>query len=71
MKKKRKKKNEDEEKNSRWSESEKKKERIRNKKKKVRWRDLSLVVGLMNVCLITKMLLETELWKLKTPKMCF
>ena len=25
----------------------------------------------LNLCLITKMLLKTKFWKLKTPKMCF
>ena len=30
-----------------------------------------LTSGSLNVCLITKMPLKTELWKLKTAKMCF
>ena len=35
------------------------------------WYDFALTVGLMHVCLITKISLETEFWKLKIPKMCF
>ena len=32
------------------------------------WCDVSLTMGLMCVCLITKIPLKTEFWKLKTPK---
>ena len=31
----------------------------------------NLTSGSLNVCLITKMPLKTEFWKLKTPKMYF
>ena len=32
---------------------------------------LTLTNGSLHMYLITKMPLETQLWKLKTPKMCF
>ena len=31
----------------------------------------NLTNGSLRVCLITEMPLKIELWKLKTPKMCF
>ena len=41
----------------------------RNKKKRVKGQKLRL--WSLYVCLITKMSLSYELWKLKTVKMCF
>ena len=42
------------------------------KEGKERERESKVVVGgSLSVCLIMKMSLETEFWKLKTPKMCF
>ena len=60
---------------------EKKKEQLKNsgderkveKKEKKNGQKLRLTVtsGSLHVCLITKIPLETELWKLKTHFMCF
>ena len=74
MKKKRKKKNEEEEKKCCWSESVNKKERKKEKerrRKRCAGCDLSLAVGLMNVCSITKMPLETEFWKAENTQNVF
>ena len=43
----------------------------RRKEKKGSKGAADLTSGFLHVCLITKMPLETELWKLKTAKMCF
>jgi len=54
---------------------EKKKEQLKNsgeeRKEKGQKLQLTLPSGFFYVCLITKMSLKIELWKLKTPKMCF
>ena len=41
------------------------------KKKKGQSCGQPLTNGSLSVCVIIKMPLETEFWKLKTPKMCF
>ena len=46
-------------------------EQWRRKKKKGSKGAADLTSGSLNACLITKMPLKTELWKLKTAKMCF
>ena len=46
-------------------------EQWRRKKKKGSKGAADLTSGSLHVCLITKMPLKTELWKLKTAKMCF
>ena len=46
-------------------------EQWRRKKKKGSKGAADLTSGSLNVCLITKMPLKTELWKMKTAKMCF
>ena len=53
---------------------EKKKEQLKNsgeerKKKKGQKLQLTLTSESLHVCLITKMPLETEFWKMKTPKL--
>ena len=45
--------------------------RKKSGKKKGQKLRLTLTNGSLHMCLITEMPLETELWKLKTPKMCF
>ena len=47
------------------------KERWRRKGKKGSKGAADLTSGSLHVCLITKIPLKTEFWKLKTPKMCF
>ena len=54
-----------------WVYEEERKIEKERRRKRCAWHDLSLAVGHMNVYLIMKMSLETEFWKLKTPKMCF
>ena len=52
--------------------TEKEERKVENKEKRERERGSKVVVGgSFSVCLIMKMSLETEFWKLKTPKMCF
>ena len=46
-------------------------EQWRRKKKKGSKGAVDLTSGSLYVCLITKMPLKTELWKLKTVKTCF
>ena len=41
----------------------------KEKKKKGQMLQLTLTSGSLHVCLITKMPLETEFWKMKTPKL--
>ena len=45
--------------------------RKKSGKKKGQKLRLTLTNESLHMCLITEMPLETELWKLKTPKMCF
>ena len=61
-------------------EKKRKKNELKNKERrkksgkegKERERESKVVVGgSLSVCLIMKISLETEFWKLKTPKMCF
>ena len=43
----------------------------RKKKKKKESESKVAASGSLGVCLITKIPLKTELWKLKIPKICF
>ena len=74
-KKKKKKKEERTDKSEKEEKKEKKKEQLKysgeERKKKGQKLRLTLTSGSFHVCLITKMLLKTELWKLKILKMCF
>ena len=44
---------------------------VKKKKKKKESESKVVASGSFGVCLIMEIPLKTELWKLKTPKMCF
>ena len=52
--------------------TEKEERKVEKKEKRKKESESKVAAGgFLAVCLIIEMLLKTELWKLKTPKMCF